>query len=101
MSSGTEPKSVGEGESLVGSVKRLEGLLDSVQAYVNDVVVSVLVARWVWRGLGVDAVVVSVLVGRGGGAMVVVPWCHGGVVVVPWRRGGGAMVAVWVWMLRW
>mmetsp|Transcript_14156 Transcript_14156/g.38333 ORF Transcript_14156/g.38333 Transcript_14156/m.38333 type:complete len:284 (+) Transcript_14156:86-937(+) len=38
MSSGAEPKSIGEGESLVGSVQRLEGLLDSVHAYVNDVV---------------------------------------------------------------
>ena len=39
-SSGTEPKAVGEGESLLGSVKRLEGLLENVHAYVNDVVVS-------------------------------------------------------------
>jgi len=39
LMSGSEPKSIGEGESLVGSVKRLEGLLDSVHAYVNDVVV--------------------------------------------------------------
>jgi len=39
MRSGAEPKAVGEGESLVSSVKRLEGLLDNVHAYVNDVVV--------------------------------------------------------------